>query len=131
MITGLRLALSPSSSTDFAIDWMRLYEPAPTATAARGAQWDVDDDIGDNIAHRPGWGTVNCPAGPCDVGFLPPGSYVLRDQPGAPVSGTVALRRPARPVVLDPDEVGGLDHAASDPGTSPPRPTSAWSRTPR
>lgn len=114
-MTGLRLALSPSTSTTFALDWMRLHEPTPTVEIPKGGQWDVDDDPADNVPERPGWGRVNCPTDLCDLSFLPPGTYRVRDSDTAPHTGPVTVLRRARPVVLDPDEVGGLEHAAADP----------------
>lgn len=115
-IHGLRLALSPGGQTDFEVEWMRLYEPAPTSTTVppRG-QWDVNDTGGDNVAHRPGWGNVNCQLPACDLSFLPAGTYYTRESSSAAHQGPLRVLRRARPVVLDPDEVGGPDHAASDP----------------
>lgn len=116
MITGLRLALSPSSQTSYKIDWMRLYEPSVTAPPAlRGGQWDVNDTGSDNVAHRSGWGNVNCLVEVCDLGFLPAGQYFVRDTPSSEHTGPLRVLRPARPVVLDPDEVGGAEHAADNP----------------
>lgn len=108
-ITGLRLALSPATRTDLRIDWMRAYAPDPALGVAAGAQWDVDDDAADNRADAPGWGPV--PRG--DLSALPAGEYTLSE--GGRQLGPVTLRRPARPVVLDPDAVGGAEHAAADP----------------
>jgi hypothetical protein len=116
MIHGLRVALSPGSQTSFAIDWMRLYEPSPgTALAPRGGQWDVNDSGSDNVSHRPGWGAINCQVPLCDLSFLPAGSFYVRNDPTAPHDGPVTVLRKARPVVLDPDAVGGAEHAMWDP----------------
>jgi hypothetical protein len=105
-VTGLRFAISPSGPTRFELDWMRVYAPSPAATvAASGSTWDVDDDAGDNRGDLPGWGGLSC-AGSCDLSFLPPGGYTV----GA---DAVQLRRAPRPVILDPDAVGGLDYAAA------------------
>jgi hypothetical protein len=112
-IAGLRLALSPSEPTRVAVDWMRLYAPSATVSVPPGTQWDVNDVAADNTPGRPGWGTVDCGAATCDLSFLPPGSYWMVEAGAS--TGPVVLRRPAAPVVLDPDEVGGEDYAAADP----------------
>ena len=108
-ITGLRLALSPSSSTQFSFDWMRLYRPNNSVrVTGSNVVWDVDDDASDN-GTNPGSGRVPT----SDLSFLPPGTYRFLE--GGTYSGPVVLRRPAQPVVLDPDAVGGLDYAQADP----------------
>ena len=112
-IAGLRLALSPSGPTRFAVDWLRLYAPSTTTSVPSGTQWDVNDLAADNTPDRPGWGTVDCGAASCDLSFLPPGTFWLVE--AGVTKGQVVLRRPAAPVVLDPDEVGGADYAAADP----------------
>jgi hypothetical protein len=110
-ITGLRLALSPSSSTQIAFDWMRLYRPNGSVTVDGADTWDVDGDASDN-GRAPGSGEMPCAAA-CDLSFLPPGAYRFVD--GGAYTDWVSLRRSAKPVVVDPDAVGGLDYAAADP----------------
>ena len=107
-IAGLRFALSPSTATRFAVDWMRLYAPATTLSVPAGTQWDVNDVAADNTPDRPGWGTVSG-----ELSQLPPGTYWLVE--GGQHTGPITLRRPAAPVVLDPDEVGGEEYGAGDP----------------
>jgi hypothetical protein len=108
-ITGLRFALSPTTPTSFAMDWLRLYQPVSTVeVSGNGLSWDVDDDAGDNNPDQPGWGALPC-GSPCDLSFLPPGTYRMVE--GGAHSTPVTLRRPARPVILDPDAVGGADYA--------------------
>jgi hypothetical protein len=111
-MTGLRLAVSPASSTDVAVDFVRLYEPAATRESLRGGTWDLDADPADNTVDAPGWGQVRCPVTGdlCDLSFLPPGRYHVD-------GAWLELRRRARPVLLDPDLVGGRDYSAATPWT--------------
>lgn len=113
-MTGLRLAISPSQQVDVSIDWMRAYQPSITSPAPRGAVWSLDPDTCYDAPSSPERGQVRCGLAPiCDLSFLPPGSYHLTSTEG--YEGSVALKRPSRPVLLDPDEVGGAEYGAADP----------------
>jgi hypothetical protein len=126
-MTGLRLAMSPSSRTEVALDWIRAYEPSTTMQAARSATWDLDADSANNTPEKPNWGHVRCLASvaeTCDLSFLPAGRYT--------VGGSVAVElvRRSRPVLLDPDEVGGRDYSAATPWTfAAPDDVSGWGNT--
>ena len=116
MMTGLRLAISPGQPIDVKIDWMRSYAPATTVTTPADSTWDLDADVVSNHPSQPGWGNVRCVGQPvCDLSYLPAGTYHLAD--GDSRRGPIVLRRPARPVILDPDAVGGAAYMADDPWT--------------
>lgn len=114
MMTGLRLAISPSQPVSVSIDWMRAYEPVLTAEAPRGAVWESSGTGGYDAPSAPNRGQVRCGLAPiCDLSSLPPGSYTISTEHG--LHSTTTLRRPARPVLLDPDEIGGREYGESNP----------------
>lgn len=124
--TGLRFAVSPTTPTHVALDWMRLSTPGsgqqvgfvnPAPGQPAELLWDSDDDRTNNVPEKAGWGvvaTTTAASASADLSVLPPADYALvvrsRGVSGPPLRST--LDAPL-PVFTNPDEDGDKDFAAT------------------
>jgi hypothetical protein len=124
-VAWLRLAVSPSSQSDFALDWMRVTEPNSGAAAnwsnPAGGQaevvYDTDSDDNNNTNAAPNWGvlaTVSGTAGSVDLSPLPAGNYRIGVRKNGAVGSwsNVTLDAPL-PQILTPNAVGDRDYATT------------------
>ena len=132
-LTGVRLALTPTApDIDVRLDWFRVLGAGSTSVAwsspasGEGARlfYDADGSDANNTGGAPGWGPLPCDgqaecrtsgSATTDVSILPPGTYRFwaqaDDGTRSPVSPALAVTARPRPVVVDPDAVGGPDWA--------------------
>ena len=116
-VTGVRLAVSPSSAISYELDWVRLYRQAgpDVEVAASGTPfWDADADRANNTAGNPGWGRL-----PSDgkrwmfrASAYPPGTYRFF-QSDSGYSAPLEVRATPRVVFEAPSEAGGEDYATA------------------
>ena len=118
------LVLTPTAKGGaIEIDWIRLYEPTGTGVRYRSwdthpdAQliWDRDKNPANNTAANPNWasfGTVGPGRTRLNTDALPPGRYFIYT---LSPNGRSAIRRlminaRPRPVVIQPDDIGGASY---------------------
>ena len=130
-VSALRLAVGPSTNTNFAVDWVRVYRPStpdtrvswtnPSPGSTATLYWDNDTNPGNNTRQNAGWGVVgtsNSSSGTTSfpIGAYPAGTYYFYTGANGRYS---EVSRPLRSIptpllqILDPDEAGGEDYATA------------------
>lgn len=128
-VLGLRMSFNTDRATSIELDWMRLHGTVPGTTirwdnpapgSSSTLHWDRDADRANNTAGEPGWGSLATTSATTGSATLPagmePGTYRFYATAGGTTTGYSApltIDAPPLPVITDPDEAGGEDHATA------------------
>jgi len=114
-MTGLRFALSPAASTNFAVDYLRLYTPNTSTQVHFPVGSKLHWQTSATSSEMPcGSGSQPCTSGTADTSSLPAGTYTfwVEGAAGSP-SPPVTLHATPVPYITDPSVAGAADYATA------------------